>query len=51
MVYPDETGVARVAVTTMRDMPHGAIHDESRAVWDFLKRFRRLAGRKKISVE
>ncbi len=51
VVYPDETGVARVAVTTMRDMPHGAIHDESRAVWDFLKRFRRLAGRKKISVE
>lgn len=48
--YPDVRGTTMVAVTTMRDMPHGAIHDESRAVWSFLKRFRRAAGSKKILI-
>lgn len=46
--YPRADGSARVAVTTMRDMPHGAIHDESRAVWNFLKQFRRLSGARSI---
>lgn len=50
VVYHSAEGIARVAVTTMRDMPHGAIHDESRAVWNFLKQFRRLAGAKEISI-
>lgn len=34
-------GDPRVAVTIMQDMPHGAIHDESRATWEFLRQFRR----------
>lgn len=48
--YLREDGTARVAVTTMKDMPHGAIHDESRAVWSFLKRFRRLGNTKNITI-
>lgn len=48
--YPDAQGTALVAVTTMKDMPHGAIHDESRAVWSFLKRFRRAIDYKNISI-
>lgn len=48
--YSCADGSARVAVTTMRDMPHGAIHDESRAVWNFLKQFRRLPGARSISM-
>lgn len=50
VVYPGADGTARVAVTTMRDMPHGAIHDESRAMWNFLKQFRRMPGSKEISI-
>lgn len=31
----------RVAVTLIKNMPHGAIYDEARAAWRFMKRFRR----------
>lgn len=30
------------AYTIMKNMPHGAVYDESRAAWNFLKEFRRL---------
>lgn len=50
-LYSRADGSTRVAVTTMRDMPHGAIHDESRAVWNFLKQFRRPSGDKNISIK
>jgi hypothetical protein len=32
----------------MKDMPHGAIYDQSRAAWAFLKRFSRPEGSKKV---
>lgn len=48
VLYPNNRGTAMAAVTTMKDMPHGAIHDESCAVWNFLKQFRRTAGAKNI---
>lgn len=48
--YPNAKGTPFVAVTTMMEMPHGAIHDESRAVWSFLKPFRRSMDTKKISI-
>ena len=48
-VWPDENGVPRVAMTVMLDMPHGAIPDESRSAWEFLRRYRRPAGSRKIA--
>lgn len=45
-VFSNEDGSPRVAVTRMRDMPHGAIPDEARAAWEFMRRFRRPAGSK-----
>lgn len=42
--YRGPDGQVRVAVTMMRDMPHGAIDDESRACWEQLRHFRRPAG-------
>lgn len=35
-------GVARVTTTVMKNMPHGAIHEESKAAWEFLRQFRRI---------
>lgn len=40
-VYRGGGGRPRFCFTTVRDMPHGAIHDEARAAWDFLRRFSR----------
>ena len=40
--YCGEDGETQVCVSLIRDLPHGAIHDESRAAWNFLKRFRRI---------
>jgi len=42
-------GSARVALTVMRDMPHGAIPDEARAAWEFMSRFSRPE--KSVTVE
>ena len=41
-------GRERLAITVMKNMPHGAISEESRFAWEFLKRFRRRAGEKKV---
>ena len=51
VVYPRADGTVPVAVTVMKEMPHGAIHDQSRAAWRFLRRFRRIEGRKDICLD
>jgi poly(3-hydroxybutyrate) depolymerase len=40
-VYRNSNQSTRVGLTVMKNMPHGAIFDESRAAWNFMKRFRR----------
>lgn len=40
-IYYGPDKEARVGFTVMKNMPHGAIEEESRAAWEFLKRFRR----------
>lgn len=47
-VYKNFDGQVRVCFTLMKDMPHGAIYDQSRAAWAFLKRFSRPEGSKKV---
>lgn len=47
-VYHNLDGQPRFCFTQLRDMPHGAIHDEARAAWTFLRRFSRPLGSKKI---
>lgn len=49
-VYRGPDGTARVLVTTMKNMPHGAISEESRLIWEFVKRFRRREGEKQVSL-
>ncbi len=49
-VYCDEKGSARVFVTIMKNMPHGAIRDESRFAWECLKRFRRPKGCREVQI-
>jgi poly(3-hydroxybutyrate) depolymerase len=49
LVYKKLDGQARVCFTIMKDMPHGAVYDESRAAWAFLKRFCRPEGTKKVT--
>ncbi len=40
-VFYGRDGKPRVCFTNVSDMPHGAIYDESRAAWSFLRHFRR----------
>ena len=40
-VGKSEKGQAMVCVTVMKNMPHGAIRDEARAAWMFMRQFRR----------
>lgn len=47
-VWLDGAGVPRAAMTVMEDMPHGAIPDESRSAWSFLRRYRRPEGSRKV---
>lgn len=47
-LYYNSAGQTRVCLTIMKNMPHGAVYDESRAAWGFLKRFRRLDGSQKV---
>ena len=47
-VFSNAYGDVRVGVTQVRDMPHGAIADEARAAWEFMRRFRRLLGAKYV---
>ena len=49
-VYRDAQGVPRVCVTVMKNMPHGAIHDESRAAWEFMRRYRRPGNGKAVET-
>lgn len=42
-VWRNAEGKVRVGLTVMHNMPHGAIPDESRAAWAFLRQFRRAA--------
>lgn len=48
--YKNSAGEIMVTVTVMKDMPHGAVYDESRAAWDFLKNFRRVEGSRRIHI-
>lgn len=41
-------GTVRVTETIVRDMPHGAMFEESRAVWEFLKPFYRRPGETEV---
>ena len=43
-VFCNAAGSVRVGLTTVKNMTHGAIPDESRAAWEFMKRFRRVNG-------
>ena len=49
-VYRDAQGVPRVCVTVMKNMPHGAIHYESRAAWEFMRRYRRPGNGKAVET-
>ncbi len=49
-VYSREDQIPRVCVTVMKNMPHGAIVEEARFTWEFMKRFRRLEGSKKVDI-
>ena len=40
-----------VCATVMKNMPHGAIPDQSRACYAFMKRFRRIGGGPLVSVQ
>lgn len=40
-VYCQKDQSPRVCVTVMKNMPHGAIAEEARFAWEFLKQFRR----------
>lgn len=48
LVYHGPDGLPRVAFTVMKNMPHGAIPEQSRAAWEFLRHFRRPAGSRQI---
>ena len=49
-IYRNSDTVPYVSVTVMKNMPHGAIADESRMAWRFLKQFSRKAGSRKVTV-
>lgn len=49
-VYCKENGEAMMCVTVMKNMPHGAITEEARFAWSFLKQFRRQKGSKAIDI-
>ena len=46
--YANGEGNVRVCLTVARDMPHGAIADEARAAWEFMSRFKRANGSKRV---
>jgi poly(3-hydroxybutyrate) depolymerase len=47
-LYNNSDGHPRVGFTLMKNMPHGAVYDESRAAWAFLKHFSRPEGSAKV---
>lgn len=48
-VFARADGSVRAGFTVMRNMPHGAIWDEARAAWDFMRSFYRRAGAPAVS--
>jgi len=46
--HKNKEGQAMVTLTIMKNMPHGAVHEESRLTWEFLKNFRRVAGSRRV---
>lgn len=46
--YCRDNDEVRVIVVVMKNMPHGSIVDETRFTWEFLKRFYRPDGSKKV---
>ena len=49
-LYKRKDGTVMAGMTVMKDMPHGAIMEQSRAAWEFMKHFRRLGNGKKIET-
>lgn len=47
-IYTTADGTPRVGYTVVKNMPHGAIPDESRAAWEFLRHFSRPQGSKEV---
>ena len=47
-LYNNHENKLRVCFTLMKNMPHGAVYDESRAAWAFLKRFSRPKDSKEV---
>jgi poly(3-hydroxybutyrate) depolymerase len=48
LVYHGSDGIPRVGYTIMKNMPHGAICEQSLATWEFLRHFRRPAGSRQV---
>lgn len=47
-VYCDNQGIPKVGYTVMKNMPHGAICEQSFSTWEFFKNFRRPEGSKQV---
>lgn len=47
-LFKNKRGLVRVGFTLMKNMPHGAVYDQSRATWEFLRKFSRIPGSKKV---
>jgi len=50
VIRNDQSSI-RIGLTVMKNMPHGAIFDESRATWEFMKRFRRPHNSKTVEED
>lgn len=48
--YANAAGTVLVGSTLVRNMPHGAISDEARAAWEFMRCFRRPDGARHVEV-
>lgn len=49
-IYCDKAGNAKIGYTIMKNMPHGAIMEQSLATWEFLKHFCRVDGSKEVCL-
>ncbi len=49
-VYTNSNEDKLVEFIIMKDMPHGAIWDESRAAWEFMKKFKRKNKHKEVTI-
>lgn len=48
-VYNNTEHLPEFCYTEVKDMPHGAIAEEARATWEFVKHFSRLNGEKRVT--